>query len=418
MPPLFIFLIQLILVLSVAHGAGWIAQRLRQPRVVGEMAAGILLGPSLLGQVAPGLSAAVLGPELLGGLGALSQLGLLLFVFLVGMEIQPDQLRRKGGAAVAISAASIVLPAGLGVAAGLALAPQQADPGVPPLHFALFLGVALSITAFPVLARILVERGLLRTPLGALAIACAAADDLLAWCMLAIVVVLINAAGAETPLWLMLGGSAAYCASMLTLGRAALARLIAPPSGGDPAARPPSPQRPLSHMQLAGVLIMVAASAAVTEWLGIHALFGAFLAGAIMPRDAGLLRQIRARLEDLTVVLLLPLFFAAVGLRTDIGLLDGGASWLAAGLILAAAVAGKLIGATGAARLAGLPWAEALSMGALMNTRGLMELVVAGIGLEIGVINGEVFTVLVLVALVTTCMTGPLLDVIAIGHTK
>lgn len=412
MPPLLIFLIQLILVLAVAHGVGWLFQRLRQPRVVGEMAAGILLGPSLLGQAAPGFSAAVLGPELLGGLGALSQLGLLLFVFLVGLEIQPDQLRQKGGAALAISAASIVLPAALGVAVGLALAPQLAEPDVPPLHFALFLGVALSITAFPVLARILVERGLLRTPLGALAIACAAADDLLAWCMLAVVVVLINAAGAETPLWLMLGGSAIYCAAMLTLGRAAARMLLRPPA---PSPQPAGSPR-ISHMQLAGVLIMVAASAALTEWLGVHALFGAFLAGAIMPRDAGLLRQIRSRLEDLTVVLLLPLFFAAVGLRTDIGLLDGGGLWLAAGLILAAAIAGKLIGATSAARLAGMPWPDALAMGALMNTRGLMELVVAGIGLEIGVINGEVFTILVLVAVVTTCMTGPLLDLIAVRN--
>jgi Kef-type K+ transport system membrane component KefB len=274
---------------------------------------------------------------------------------------------------------------------------------VPALHFALFIGTAMSITAFPVLARILSERGMLGTRVGALAIACAAANDMMAWCLLAAVVLLIHTASPGLPIWLMLGGSAAYGAALLVGGRRVAARLLAPARSG-----------PLSQGQLAGILLAMVASAAITEWLGIHALFGAFLAGAIMPKDASFVRQVRAKLEDVTVVFLLPLFFVAVGLRTNVGLLGSGALWCYGGLLLLAAVAGKLGGAALAARASGLPWRDAMAVGALMNTRGLMELVVAGIGLEIGVIGPEVFTMLVLLAVSTTCMTAPLLDLLKV----
>lgn len=404
MPPLLILLVQLALVVGAARLTGWLFQRIRQPRVVGEMAAGILLGPSLLGWLAPDFSRAILGVELLGGLNALSQLGLLLFMFLVGLELQPGELRRQGALTLSVSVASMAVPFALGLGLGLALHPLLGGPGVPAAHFALFLGTALSITAFPVLARILGERGMLRTRLGAVAIACAAIDDLAAWCLLAAVLLLIHSAAGDLPLWLMLAGSAGYAAAMLLGGRALAARLLAGAAGG-----------PLGHGQLAAIILVLLGSAAFTEWLGIHALFGAFVAGAIMPRGEAFVQQLRARLEDLTLVFLLPLFFASIGLRTNLGLLDGGALWLAAALILGAAVVGKVAGAGLAARAGGLPWREALALGALMNTRGLMELVVAGIGLEIGVITPAVFSILVLVAVATTCMTAPLLDALRVA---
>jgi Kef-type K+ transport system membrane component KefB len=403
MPPIVIWLIQLIVVVGAARLAGWACQYIGQPRVVGEMVAGILLGPSLLGWLAPGFAQAVLGPDKLAGLSALSQLGLLIFMFLIGLELHPAHLRQNGTAAAAISLSSLLIPFGLGAALASALYPWLADARVPALHFALFIGTAMSITAFPVLARILSERGLLQTKVGVMAIACAAADDMMAWCLLAAVILLIHAASASMPIWLMLAGSAIYAAAMLTGGRRLAARLLDSARYG-----------PLTQGQLAGILLAMAGSAAITEWLGIHALFGAFLAGAIMPKEALFLRQVRAKLEDVTVVFLLPLFFAVIGLRTNVGLLEGGSLWLYGGLLLVAAVLGKLGGASVAARAVGVPWQEALAIGALMNTRGLMELVVAGIGLEIGVISPAVFTILVLIALVTTCMTAPLLDLLKI----
>lgn len=261
------------------------------------------------------------------------------------------------------------------------------------------------------LARILTERGLLHSPLGALAIACAAADDLFAWCLLAGVVLLVNATAPAMPLWLMLGGSAAFVATMLLLVRPLAARLLAPAWADE-----------RDDTLLAGTLLTVICAAALTEWLGVHALFGAFLSGAIMPRNPALLQQLQARLAGLTLNVLLPLYFASVGLRADVGQIQSGPLWLAAGLIIVVAVAGKFGGTALAARYTGMSWREAAGMGALMNTRGLMELVVAGIGLEIGVISSTGFTILVLVAIVTTCMTGPLLDALVItapdGHKR
>ncbi len=406
-----IWLVQLLTVVGCAHGAGWLAARLGQPRVVGEMTAGLLLGPSLLGRLAPSFSQAVFAAEHLGALGALSQLGLLLFMFLVGLEVRPEELRQKRGPALAITLSSMLVPLIAGVAVAAALYPLIGKPGVPRLHGALFVGTALSITAFPVLARILAERGLLHSPLGALAIACAAADDLLAWCLLAGVVLLVNATAPAMPLWLMLGGSAAFVATMLLLVRPLAARLLAPAWADE-----------RDDTLLAGTLLTVICAAALTEWLGVHALFGAFLSGAIMPRNPALLQQLQARLAGLTLNVLLPLYFASVGLRADVGQIQSGPLWLAAGLIIVVAVAGKFGGTALAARYTGMSWREAAGMGALMNTRGLMELVVAGIGLEIGVISSTGFTILVLVAIVTTCMTGPLLDALVItapdGHKR
>ena len=290
-------------------------------------------------------------------------------------------------------------PFTLGALLAVVLYPRLADPAVPRLHFALFLGTAMSITAFPVLARILTERRLLHTPLGALAIACAAVDDVTAWCILGGVLLLVRVPEAVLPLWVTVGGTAAYSTMMIIAGRRICAALLAAARSG-----------PLTHGQLARILLIVLISAASTEWLGIHALFGAFLAGAVMPKDEAFVQQVRAKLEDLTVVLLLPLFFALTGLRTRIGVLQESALWWDSGLIIGVAVLGKFGGAAVAGRASGLPWREALAIGTLMNTRGLMELVVITIGLEVGVISHTVFTLLVLMALVTTVMTTPVLE--------
>jgi len=258
----------------------------------------------------------------------------------------------------------------------------------------------MSITAFPVLARILAERNLLRTDVGALAMTCAAVDDVTAWCLLAGVVLFVRAADVTTPLWATILGSAVYIGAMILLVRPRLRCIEAwYRARGD-----------VNHDMLAVVFLLVFASAGITELLGIHALFGAFLVGAVMPKDQGLLRALTERLEDVTVVLLLPPFFAVTGLRTSISLVSGAEMWLACGLIMVAAIAGKLGGAMGACRVTGLPWPEAGAVGILMNTRGLMELVVLNIGLDLGVVSPTLFTMLVLMALVTTFMTTPLLD--------
>lgn len=374
---------------------------LHQPQVMGEMVAGFLLGPSLLGWLWPGLSSTLFPPESLGFLNALSQVGLVLFMFLVGLELNPKILRGRTHTALVTSHASILLPFLLGSLLALYLYPRLASDGVKFAHFALFIGTAMSITAFPVLARILTGRKLLHTPVGAVTIACAAVDDVTAWCILAGVVLVVRASQAATPFWLTLFGSLAYIGLMIYGIRPLLRRLEA---------GLPRSQLDLSQGVVAASLLLVLASGWMTERLGIHALFGAFLIGAIMPKDHGLAHALTEKLKPLTVTLLLPLFFAFTGLRASIGLLSGGQAWLYFGLILAVAIAGKFGGSTISARLSGMGWREAGALGILMNTRGLIELVVLNIGLEIGVITPTVFTMMVLMALVTTFMTSPLLD--------
>ena len=398
--PLPRLLLQLAVIVLVARVFGLLARRLGQPTVIAEIAAGVMLGPSLLGWVAPAVSTFLFPASSLPVLQLLSQIGVVLFMFVVGLELEPAHLRGKAHTAIAVSHFSIVVPFVLGVALALGLYTRYAPTGVPFTAFGLFCGIALSITAFPVLARILADRHLTNTPLGATAITCAAVDDVTAWSILALVVAITAAGGAMQTLFTIVVLSVAFVALMVGVGRPLLVRLLRAGNTGDT----------LSKERLALVLLVLLLSALFTELIGIHALFGAFVAGVVMP-DHGTFRvDLRGRLESVSSVFLLPIFFVVTGLRTHVGLLDDLGSWAVCLLIIAAATTGKVGGTVAAARWTGLAWREALALGALMNTRGLMELVALNVGYDLGILTPEIFTMMVLMALVTTAMTGPLLS--------
>jgi Kef-type K+ transport system membrane component KefB len=398
--PLSLLLLQIILILLVARLFGWLAGLVRQPAVVGEILAGICLGPSLFGMLLPGASAFVFPVESFKSLQFLSQIGLAFFMFVVGMELDTHKIKNKAHDAVMISHASIVVPFFLGVWLAYYIYAQFAPANVSFLSFALFMGIAMSITAFPVLARIVQERKLSSTPLGLLAITCAAADDVTAWCILAVVITIVKAG----TLWsaaLTLGLALIFLGGMLYILKPWLAKKIGKLQAAN---------RQKSIVALAFMVLLFSAWAA--EVIGIHALFGAFLAGVIIPAEASVQRLLTDKLEDVSVLLLLPIFFVFTGLRTQIGLLGQGHLWAVFGLIMLVAVAGKLGGSAAAAKLMGQSWTDALAIGALMNTRGLMELVVLNIGYDLGILSPEIFAMLVLMALCTTFMTGPLLDIV------
>lgn len=394
-------LVQIGVILVAIRIVGWIFRRMHQPQVVGEMVAGILLGPSVFGSLAPAVSAKLFPERSLGFLNALSQVGLILFLFLVGLEHDPAKLKGRSGMAVIASHASILVPFLLGATLALFLYPRLSDDSISFTHFALFMGTAMSITAFPVLARILEERDLVRTSVGSAAIVCAAVDDVTGWLVVAAVLLLVHAETKHIPIWIAVPATAAYAGVMLTGARRVFGRL-----GVAFEAR----RQQLTHDLFALILLIAVASACFTEKLGIHPLFGAFLAGIAMPKDTAFVQALSAKLEGLTVVLLLPLFFAFSGLRTRIGLLNGTDLWLYFGAILVTAISGKLGGAAVAARSMGVPWREATSLGVLVNTRGLVELVVLNIGLDAGIISPALFAIMVLMAITTTFMTTPLLD--------
>jgi Kef-type K+ transport system membrane component KefB len=402
-PDIPLLLAQIIVILVAARLTGALMRRIGQPQVVGEMLAGIALGPSLLGAYAPALEARLFPPGSLGFLNALSQIGLLVFMFLVGLEVDPKVIRERGRAAIVISHASIVAPFVLGALLAIGLYPTLAGARIAFTGFALFMGAAMSVTAFPVLARILRERQLARTPLGTIAIACAAIDDVTAWCILAVVVVIVRATSAGMsvsgiPLWATIGGALAFAAFMLTIGRRLLREIETRYSA----------RGEVTQGMIAALVLAMFASAWVTERLGVHALFGAFLVGAVSPKNEGFVRAILERFEDVMVVLLLPLFFAFTGLRTQASLIDGASAWLVCALVIAVAVIGKVGGSAIAARATAMPWRDATVLGVLLNTRGLMELVILNVGLDIGVISHELFAMMVLMAVVTTLMTTPL----------
>lgn len=401
MPNLLTLVSQLAIIIGVSAAVAYLFRKIGQPKVIGEMFAGIMLGPSLLGWLAPGLSAAIFPPSSLGYLSALSQVGIVLYMFLVGVTINPSELKKHGHTVVLMSHVSIVAPFVLGCSFALYLYPRLSDDSVDFMSFALFVGAAMSITAFPVLARILAARNLVGTKLGSLAIACAAVDDVTGWCVLAYIVFLSRAHGAgANPLWITVGGVALFVLLMLSVGRRALTRFeTAYRTSGH-----------LGENGLALMVLLVLISAVITERLGLHLLFGAFLTGVVMPKEPGFVRYIAGKFETVTVTILLPLYFVFTGLRTSIRLIDGARMWLICLAIIALAIAGKLGGSMLAARWSGNSWSESAALGTLMNTRGLMELVILNIGLDIGVISETLYSMMVLMALVTTFMTAPLFE--------
>ena len=399
--PLSILLIQIITIILVARIFGWFFRRIGQPSVIGEMIAGIVLGPSLLGLYFPEYSLMLFPAASLGNLQFLSQIGLILFMFVIGMELDLNALKNKANDAVVISHASIIFPFSLGTALAYFIYERFAPDGVEFLSFALFIGIAMSITAFPVLARIVQERGIHKTKLGTIVITCAAADDITAWCILAAVIAIVKAGSLTSSIY-VIALALIYVLLMVKVVRPFLQRV------GDLKYSRESLSKPIVGIFILTMIV----SAYAAEVIGIHALFGAFMAGAIMPENAKFRSIIIEKVEDVSVILLLPLFFVFTGLRTQIGLLDDPDLWQVTAGIIAVAVVGKFFGSALAAKFVGQSWRDSLTIGALMNTRGLMELVVLNIGYDLGVLTAEVFTMMVIMALVTTFMTGPALNLI------
>ena len=395
--PLFHVLLSLVVIIATARALGFLFERIAQPAVIGEVVAGILLGPSLLGRIAPDVAAYALPASVSPALSVIAQVGVILFMFMVGLELDASVVRQRARATIAISHASITLPFLLGSVMALWLYPRLATSDVPFTSFALFIGVSMSITAFPVLARILTDRGLAGTRLGVLAITCAAVDDVTAWCLLAFIVSIVHAQAGGGLVTLAL--AAGFVVAMIVVGRPVLARLVARRDR----------ESELGAGTVAFVLFALLLSALATEAIGIHALFGAFLVGALVPHDTALARDLRERLHDLVVVLFLPVYFAFTGTRTQIGLVHTSSEWLICGGIVAIACIGKFGGAFVAARLTGSDNREATALGVLMNTRGLVELVVLNLGLDLGILSPTLFTMLVVMAVVTTALTSPLL---------
>jgi Kef-type K+ transport system membrane component KefB len=399
--PLAILLAQIVMIILVARLFGWVFKKIGQPTVIGEIIAGIVLGPSLLGMYFPGFSAALFPVESLGNLKFLSQIGLILFMFVIGMELDIKVLKNKASEAVVISHASIVIPFALGIGLSYFVFNQFAPPGVQFLSFSLFMGIAMSITAFPVLARIVQEREIHKTKLGAIVITCAAADDITAWCLLAVVIAIVKAGDFISSLY-VISLAVIYVVAMIFIVKPFLKRI------GDLYGSKDSIGKPV----MAIFFLFLILSSYATEVIGIHALFGAFMMGSIMP-DVTKFRMIFIeKVEDVAVILLLPLFFVFTGLKTEIGLINDPYLWKVTGAIIMVAVVGKFLGSALAAKFVGQNWKDSFTIGALMNTRGLMELIVLNIGLELKVLTPEVFTMMVIMALVTTFMTGPALDLI------
>jgi Kef-type K+ transport system membrane component KefB len=399
--PLSMLLLQIIIIFLSARLFGFFAKKIGQQSVIGEIIAGIVLGPSLMGWLFPDFSLAVFPKESLKGLQFLSQIGLTFFMFIIGMEFDTAKLKNKAHDAVVISHSSIVFPYFLGMVLAYFIYRDYAPANVGFLTFALFMGISMSITAFPVLARILHERKLMKTPLGVLAITCAAADDVTAWCILAAVVAIANATSLYATL-ITIGLTVGFVAFMLLILKPRLNQL----------SQKYVRDGKLGKTMVAIFILVLLVSSYVAEIIGIHALFGAFLAGVIMPNNFSVKEALAEKVEDVSVLLLLPIFFAITGLRTQIGLLNQGHLWLLCGVVIAVAVLGKFGGSSVAARMVGHSWKDALSIGALMNTRGLMELVVLNIGYDLGILSPEIFAIMVLMALATTFMTSPCLDLI------
>ena len=399
--PLSILLIQIIAVLLMVRLFGFLFKHIGQPGVIGEIVAGIVLGPSVFGYFFPDVFQALFPPESLTNLELLSQVGLVLFMFVIGMELDFSVLKNKINETLVISHAGILVPFFLGIVASYWIYEEYAAAQTAFLPFALFIGISMSITAFPVLARIIQERNMTKTSLGTLAIASAANDDVTAWCLLAVVIAIAKAGTFASALY-AIGLTALYIIIMFMVVRPFLKKV------GEVYAN----QEVINKTFVALILLILIISSTLTEIIGIHALFGAFMAGVVMPPSIGFRKVMMEKVEDIALVFFLPLFFAFTGLRTEIGLINSPALWGVCLLLITVAVAGKLGGCAVAARLVGESWKDSFTIGTLMNTRGLMELVALNIGYEMGVLPPSIFVILVIMALVTTFMTTPLLHLV------
>lgn len=397
--PIVLVLIQIVVVIGFSRLMGVACRQIQQPLVIGEIIAGILLGPSLLGLIAPDFKIWLFPVETLPYLNILSQIGLIFFMFLIGLELNPKYLSGQLETAILTSHVSILVPFSLGSILALWLYPLVSNADVPFTAFALFLGAAMSITAFPVLARIITENNLQGTKLGTLALTCAAVDDVTAWCLLALAIAVART-GTITGAFPTILLAIAYIALMVTFGRKLLQKLLIHYKRTGR----------LTQLTLAGIYMGIVTSAIITELIGIHFIFGAFLLGAVMPKNAGLVKELAEKTEDFVLIFLLPIFFAYSGLKTEVGLLNRPELWLLCGAVLGVAIIGKYVGTYVAARVSGVNNRDASALGWLMNTRGLTELIVLNIGLSLGVITPLLFTMLVIMALVTTFMTSPLLE--------
>ena len=399
--PLAILLVQIITIILVARILGWFFKKIGQPTVIGEIIAGILLGPSLLGLYFPDFSNALFPSQSLGNLQFLSQIGLILFMFMVGMELDLNTLKNKANDAVVISHASIIFPFALGIGLAYFIYQSFAPKDVQFLSFGLFIGIAMSITAFPVLARIVHEKEIHKTRLGSIVITCAAVDDITAWSLLAGVIAIVKAGSFVSSLY-TIALAVIYVFLMIKVVRPFLKRVGELHSTRDS----------MSKQVVAIFFLTLIFSSYATEIIGIHALFGAFMAGTIMPENTRFRNILTEKIEDVALVLLLPLFFVFTGLRTEIGLINDPYLWKITGLVILVAITGKFLGSALAARFVKQSWHDSLAIGALMNTRGLMELVVLNIGYDLGILTPEIFSMMVIMALVTTFITGPALDLI------
>jgi Kef-type K+ transport system membrane component KefB/nucleotide-binding universal stress UspA family protein len=392
-------LLEILVVIGFSRIVGLLFRAIKQPLVIGEIVAGIMLGPSLFGQIFPVTQGRLFPTETASILEALSQIGLIFFMFLIGLELDPKYLKGKVRVAFFTSAAGIILPFLLAGGLALWLYPIGQGTGTSLLAFSLFFGSALSITAFPVLARIISESNLQNTSIGSLALTCAAVDDVAAWCLLALAIAVARTNSIVDALP-NIAYSLIYIVFMLTAGRWLLQGMSAYYSRSNK----------VNQILLATVYMLVVASALIAEAIGIHFIFGAFLIGAAMPKNEGMVREIAQKTEDFVLIFLLPVFFVYSGLKTKIGLIDSPYLWLVCGIILAVAIIGKYVGIYFTAQFFGLPKREASVLGWLMNTRGLTELIVLNIGLKLGVINDLLFAMLVIMALTTTFMTSPLVE--------
>lgn len=396
--PIIGLIVQILLILIFSRICGALLKKIGQPSVIGEMIAGILLGKSVFGYFWPDGFQTVFPETSMSHLYFLSQVGLIFFMFGVGLKLKVSELKNRAAATIFISHSSILAPFVLGALAAVGLYSSYGPQDHSLISFALFMGIAMSITAFPVLARILEEKKMTDTPLGVMALTCAAVDDVTAWCVLAAVVGIIKAGT-------MVSAIAILAATMIYV--LAMWKIIRP--WVEKALQPTTVEGLLSRVQLGSLFGVLFASTYAAEVIGIHALFGAFLAGVIMPRDILQRTNLVSKIERATAVILLPLFFAYTGIRTQIGLVNSGRAWLVCAGIVILAVLGKLVGSAIAARFTGMNWRESLALGSLMNTRGLMELVILNIGYDLGILSPTLFAMMVMMAIVTTLMTSPLL---------